>query len=171
MQSRKNTFILFAVNALMFIVLILFHYSGKGIKIMNANPFSPMALLVAFIMFSSEVSGVIAGIFIGIMLDSVAATPIGFNTVTFIIISFLATMAAHYLFNRNLRSAIALCLICAAGYFLARWLVGFAFSGDVAGSFNYLLRYAALSAVYTTVFVIPFFYIEKKLFSILGIVR
>lgn len=155
----------------MFLLLILFHYSGPSIKIFRASPMSVLALLVALIMFSSELSGVLTGMGLGILLDSVSSTPIGFNTITLIIISFIATLVSHYLFNRNLKSALVLCLICAVLYFAARWLVGFALREDVVGSFNYLLRYAAGSAVYTTLFVIPFFYIEKALFSKLGIVR
>lgn len=171
MNNRKSALLLFIINAAMFLVLILFHYSGVSVNILGANPMSALALLVAFIMFSGEVAGVIGGILLGVVLDSVSSTPIGFNTVTLTVISFLAVLISHYLFNRNLKSALTLCLICSVLYFAARWLVGFAFEGDIAGSFNYLLRYAAGSAVYTTLFVIPFFYIEKKLFSWLGTVR
>ncbi|MBO4692814.1 MAG: rod shape-determining protein MreD [Clostridia bacterium] len=171
MIARKNTFLLFVFNALLFLFLILFHYSGISIKISSANPISALALLVAIIMFSGEVSGVITGAVLGIILDSVTATPVGFNTVTLIVISFFAVLVSHYLFNRNLKSAVVLCLICAALYFAARWLVGFAFSGDIKGSFNYLLRYAAGSSIYTALFVIPFYYIEKRLFFKFGTVR
>ena len=171
MTSRKNTFLLFLLNAVLFLVLILFHYSGASVSILSANPISALALLVAFIMFSNEISGVLTGVAVGIILDSVASTPIGFNTLTLALISLFATLVSHYLFNRNLKSALALCLMCSVLYFAARWLAGFAFTGDVAGSLDYLFRYAAGSAVYTTVFVIPFFYIERKLFSKFGTVR
>lgn len=165
MASGKKTFLISLINAALFLVLILFHYSGASIKISGANPMSALALLVAVIMFSGELGGVLAGTVLGIVLDSVSSTPMGFNTVTLIIISFSATLVSHYLFNRNLKSAIALCLMCALFYFGARWLVGFAFAGDVEGSFEYLIRYAVPSAVYTTVFIVPFFFMEKYLFS------
>ena len=162
---NRKTFLVSLFNAALFTVLILFHYSGASIKIMNANPISALALLVALIMFTSELGGVLTGVTVGIVIDSVAATPNGFNTVTLTLISFGAAIASHYLLNRNIKAAVTLCLICAALYFAARWLVTFAFAGDIAGSLTYLIRYAAPSAVYTTVFVIPFFYIERQLFS------
>ena len=165
MTKPQKTFLLSLFNAALFLVLILFHYSGASIKISGANPMSALALLVAVIMFSGELGGVLAGTALGIVLDSVSATPTGFNTVTLIVISFSGTLISHYLFNRNLKSAIALCLICATAYFVARWLVCFAFAGDTEGSFYYLIRYAVPSAVYTTVFIIPFFFTEKYLFS------
>ena len=171
MTNRKNSFLLFISNAALFIFLILFHYAGIPIKIMSANPMSVLALLVALVMFSGETAGVIAGAVTGIVLDSAASTPAGFNTIVFTVISFVAVLISKYLFNRNIKSAVILCLICSVMYFAARWLVCFAFKGDIAGSFNYLLRYAAGSALYTTLFVIPFFYIEKRLFSKLGTVR
>ena len=124
-----------------------------------------LALLVAIIMFSSEIAGVLTGMLLGIILDSVTSTPIGFNTLVLTAISFAAALISHYLFNRNLKSALTLCLLFTFAYFIARWLVGFAFTSDIEDSFLYLIRYAMPSAVYTTVFVIPFFYLEKLLFS------
>ena len=167
-MSNKKTALIFLINAALFAVLVLFHYSGASIKIMNANPLSALALLVTVIMFSSELTGVLTGVAIGIVLDSVAATPPGFNTAVLTLISFGATIVSHYLFNRNLKAALTLCLISAAVYFAARWLVCFAFAGDVESSINYLLRYAAPSAIYTAVFAAPFFYLEKRLFSVSG---
>ena len=168
MKTLKKPLSVALINALLFTVLILIHYSGTTIKIGSANPFSALALLVAVIMFSSEVTGVLTGAIIGIVLDSITSTPVGFNTITLIVISFIATLVSHYLFNRNIKAALALCLICSALYFGARWLAGFAFAGDIAANFKYLLNYAATSAVYTSVFVVPFFYLERKLFKNIG---
>ena len=149
----------------MLTVLILFHYSGASISIGSANPMAALALVVAIIMFSGEIPGVLTGISLGVILDSVASTPIGFNTVTLTVISFAAALISHYLFNRNIKAALTLCLLCASAYFVARWLVGFAFAGDIKNSFKYLIRYAAPSALYTTLFMVPFFYIERRLFK------
>ncbi|MBR5923615.1 MAG: rod shape-determining protein MreD [Clostridia bacterium] len=167
-MSNKKAALIFLINAAMFTVLILFHYSGASIKIMNANPLSALALLITVIMFSSELTGVLTGVAVGIVLDSVAATPPGFNTAVLTLISFGAAIISHYLFNRNLKAALTLCLIASAVYFAARWLVGFAFAGDINASLNYLFRYAAPSAIYTAVFAVPFFYLEKRLFFVSG---
>lgn len=168
MKTLKKPLWVAIINTVLFSVLILLHYSGVTVKIGTANPFAALALLVAVIMFSNEVTGVLTGALIGIVLDSMTSTPIGFNTITLIIVSFCATLISHYLFNRNLKAAIALCLIFSALYFSARWMTVFALKSDIAASFKYLINYAATSTVYTTVFVIPFFYLEKKLFSNIG---
>jgi len=164
MADIKKTFLIFFTNAVMLTVLILFHYSGASIAISTANPMAALALLVAIIMYSGEIAGVLTGLAVGIVLDSVTSTPPGFNSITLAIISLAAALISHYLFNRNIKSALTLCLICSFAYFFARWLAGFAFVGNTEDSFVYLIRYAAPSAVYTTVFMIPFFYIEKRIY-------
>ncbi|MBO7519569.1 MAG: rod shape-determining protein MreD, partial [Clostridia bacterium] len=142
MQKTKKTFFIIITNALLAFVLLLFHYSGASIAVSSANPMAVLALLVAIIMYSSEIAGVLTGMFLGVVLDSVTATPIGFNTLTLTVISFAAALISHYLFNRNLKAALALCLLFTFAYFFARWIVGFAFTGDTADSFVYLIRYA-----------------------------
>ena len=164
MQKTKKTFFIIVINALLLSCLLLFHYSGASIAISTANPMAALSLLVAIIMFSSEIAGVLTGLLLGIILDSVTSTPIGFNTLTLTLISFAAALISHYLFNRNLKSALTLCLLFSLAYFFARWLVGFAFAGDINDSFLYLIRYAVPSAVYTSVFIVPFFYLEKLVF-------
>ena len=165
MKTLKKPLYVALINALLFFILIILHYSGVSVKIGNANAFSALALLVAVIIFSSELTGVLTGMALGIIIDSVSSTPIGFNMISLTLISLLATLISHYLFNCNLKSAMALSLICCTLYFAARWLVTFAFAGDIKGSFTYLFSFAATSAVDTAVFIIPFFYLEKKLFS------
>ena len=169
-KSRKALFV-FLINAAIFFILLLFHYSGASIRIATANPISALALLVAVIMFSSELTGVCAGVILGVFMDSVSMTPQGFNTVTLMLLSFAATIISHYVFNRNIQSAATLCLLFVTVYFLARWLVVFAFSGDIEGGFNYLITTAAPSDIYTTVFIVPFFYLERYLFSKIDNVR
>ena len=165
MKDRKRNFRIFIINFLLFIFLILFHYSGASIKIFGANPLTPLALLISIVMFSGELSGVLTGIAVGIVLDGVAMTPPGFNTVVFMGLSFLAVLISHYLFNRNLKSALVLCFVCSLVYFFLRWLFVFAFSTDVADGLDYLIKTAFGSSVYTAVSVIPFFYLQKYIFK------
>ena len=165
MKDRKKTLFIFIINAVIAGFLILLHYSGTSIKILNANPLSPLALLVALIMFSGEVTGMITGLAVGIILDGFAMTPAGFNTVVFATISFVAVLLSHYIFNRNLKSALMLCLICSMFYFFLRWLFVFAFSTDIADGLDYLIKNALGSSIYTAVLVVPFFFLEKRLFE------
>ena len=78
-------------------VFILFHYSGASLSVFSANPMAALALLAAIIMYSSEIAGVLTGMLIGIVLDSVTSTRVGFNTVTLTVISFAAALVSHYL--------------------------------------------------------------------------
>ncbi|MBR4909959.1 MAG: hypothetical protein IKZ47_01385 [Clostridia bacterium] len=171
MKKNRKALLIALLNAAIFFILLLFHYSGASIKIAGANPISALALLVAVIMFSSELTGVCAGILTGIVMDGVAATPAGFNTVVLMLLSFAAAILSHYIFNRNVQSAATLCLLFTVVYYIARWLVTFAFAGDLEGGFNYLIVTAAPSAVYTTLFIIPFYYLQKYLFSKINSVR
>ena len=171
MTKSRKSLLIFLLNAAIFFTLFLFHYSGASIRIANANPISVLALLVAVIMFSSERTGVCTGIALGILLDSVSMTPVGFNTVALTFISFGAVIVSHYLFNRNLKSAVTLCLLCVVVYYIARWFAGFVFAAGIQSGLNYLITAAAPSAVYTTLFIFPFFYLERYLFSKISNVR
>ena len=106
MVKSKRNYPALILNTVMLVSLLLFHYSGASIAISTANPMSALALLVAIIMYSSEVTGVLTGVLLGVVLDSVTSTPIGFNTVTLTVISFAASLVSHYLFNRNLKSSL-----------------------------------------------------------------
>lgn len=166
MTDRKKIFILTAINFAFFAIFILLHYNGVlNIKIFNANPFIPLALLVAVSMFSSQLTAAMTGLYVGVFLDSVAATPQGFHAILFLLLGLGISLTAHYLFNNNVFSAVALCVIASTVYFVLRWIFCLSFNLEFTQSLNYIMRYALPSVIYTAVFVIPFYYLEKYLYS------
>ena len=163
MSDRKIKLPYIAVNFLLFVLALLIQYNDSfTMKIHSANPMLPLVVLVSFSMFASEMSSCFTGLIVGIFADSVSGMPVGFNTILFFIIGLAVSLMVRYLFNNNYRSAVMLCLICAGVYFLARWLIGFAFGG-LQTSLGYLMRFAVPSIVYTCVFAIPLYYLQKFL--------
>lgn len=164
MTSQKNIFTLRLINALLFVTLIFIQYNSTfSFKISHANPMLPLALLVAVCMFCSELTAALSGLIVGIFVDTTANTPQGFNSITFLIIGLCAVLIIKYLFNNNILSVVTLCVICTIFYFMLRWLFCYAFSMSLTENLTYLMRTAFPSCLYTAVFVIPFYYLEKYL--------
>ncbi|MDO4607918.1 MAG: hypothetical protein Q4B40_01850 [Clostridia bacterium] len=166
MTSTKNIFKLRFINTLLFIVLLFIQYNGVfTLKIATANPMLPISLFVVICMFCSELSSVISGMIIGVFMDSVVATPAGFNAIFLMILGISIALIVRHLFNNNIMSAIALCLMSATAYFLLRWLFCFAFSVSFSETLTYLMQTAFPSVLYTTVFTVPFYYLERFLYK------
>lgn len=152
------------LNFLLFFMLYIMHYCGIfNIAIIGANPLSPLALLVAVCMFCSEGTAAFAGFTIGIFMDAVSADSSFLYTATFLICGVGTSLIVHYYFNNNIRSAIALCLISCVFVFLARWLCFYCFGKSLTESLEYLLRFALPSVIYTAIFIIPFYYLERRI--------
>lgn len=164
MTSRKNIFKLRLINALVFIVLFYIQYNGIfSIKIAQANPLLCIAFLVIMCMFCSELTSTITGLVLGIFIDTVTATPPGFNALLLMVLGLAVSLIVKHLFNNNIFSAIALCTMCATIYYLLRWLLHFAFVSSVAENLTYLLQIALPSVLYTAIFAVPFYYFQKAL--------
>lgn len=166
MTSRKNIFKLRLINALLFAVLIYVQYNGVfTLKIAQANPMLPLALLVTVYMFCSELTAAISGLIVGIFMDSVAATPQGFNAIALMILGLISALIIRHLFNNNVFSSIALCALCTAVYFLLRFSFCFAFTASLTENLTYLMRTAFPSVLYTAAFAVPFYYLERALYN------
>ena len=166
MTNKKNILKLQLINILLFSFLIFVQYNSLfNIKIKTANPLLPLALLVAICMFCSELRGAITGLVVGIFVDTVASTPSGFNSIIFLCLGLCSVLVMKHLFNNNISSAIALCFLCSIFYFFARWLFCIAFSNSFTENLTYIIRTVFPSCVYTCVFIIPFFYLEKYLYK------
>ncbi len=166
MTSRKNIFKLRLINTLLFAVLIFIQYNGAfSLKIMQANPMLPLALLVTVCMFCSDITAAISGLLIGIFMDTAAATPQGFNAITLLILGLATALIVRHLFNNNILSAIALCVLCASVYFLLRFIFCLAFSASLTENLTYLMQTAFPSVLYTAIFSVPFYYLERTLYN------
>ena len=100
MTSRKNIFILRLINTLIFAILIYIQYNSNfTLKIDTANPVLPIALLIPICMFCSELTAAISGLLVGIFMDTVAATPQGFNAISLMILGLASALIIKHLFN------------------------------------------------------------------------
>ncbi|MBQ6714104.1 MAG: rod shape-determining protein MreD [Clostridia bacterium] len=168
MTKKSERIFAQGVNFLLFLILAFAHNTGfHPFSIATANPFAVFALLIAFSMFATEWSSCFAGIFLGIFMDSGSANGSIFYTVLFFISALFVTVASRYIFNNNLRAAIVMCLICSLLLFGTRWLIFYGLHLGAAESITFLFKSALPSAVYTTVFIVPFYYFEKAIFQIL----
>ena len=166
MTNRKNIFLLRLINTLLFIALFLIQYNGAfTISIARANPMLPLALLVTVCMFSSELTSAVSGLLLGVFVDTVASTPPGFNAMIFMIIAVAASLIIKHLFNNNIWAGVALCALCSAFYYLVRWLFCIAFTATITDNLTYIMEIVFPSVLYTALFAIPFYYIEKKLYN------
>lgn len=166
MTNRLSVLKLRIINALIFIFLILVQYSTVfSIKILHANPMLPLALLVCTSIFASELTASFAGLLTGILIDGVAHTPSGFNAILLFIIGLAVSLAVRYLFNNNILSAISLCAICTFLYLLLRWAFCIAFYSSLTENLTYIMQSILPSVLYTSLFCIPFYYLEKALYQ------
>ncbi len=166
MLSRKKYIPIFAVNTLVFALLIFFRDSGiLTLKIYGIMPMLPLALLVAMGVFSGEMSAFFTGLAVGTVLDSVSSAPTGFNAICFMLIGLFSSLMANHIFNKNLNATAALCAICSFFYFLLRFLICDFSKMTMYENVQYILRYILPATAYTTVFVLVFYFLQKKLFK------
>ncbi len=166
MTDRKNIFTLRIINAALFAFLIFLQYNGVfSIKIFTANPMLPLALLTAMCMFCSELTGAISGLLVGIFVDTATSTPQGFNSILFLLLGLACVLIVKFLFNNNIFSAISLCFLCVFTYLILRWIFCIAFFASFTENLTYVIRTIFPSCVYTAIFAIPFYYLERYLYQ------
>lgn len=150
-------------EAIIALAVYLFHYTGLiDITVYGASPLILLPLTVAVAMFYDELVGLVFGLVCGFAIDAVAGSTSVFNTLLFMFIGFAVGLFAKRIFNRNLPGAIALTFIATVVYFGLKWLVT-AIIPDVQGKVYYLLWHLTPSAVYTVLFILPFYFIEKRI--------
>lgn len=166
-KNRSKSLLVALLNFLIFAFLFILHYT-KAFQIGNlkANPVSIIPFLVAFSMYNEEWAAAFTGMAIGIFMDSTSVAADGFHTLVLGIIGLTVAFIVHYLFNNNLRSAIALSLLASLFYFVLRWLFFHAIGGNIDDSIYYLMQYALPSVLYTSIFIFPFYYLQRKFYQI-----
>lgn len=166
MNDKKRRFVCAFVNIILIFVIFILRYSGLcTLKIGEAVPNLLMPLALSIAVFYSNTAYLSAGLFIGILMDSAATEASFFNTVYFVVGCSVCSVLATRLLNRNLKAAICLSLGMSFCYFFLRYLVFFAFKG-IAVNYEYFVVYLIPSVVYTAVWFIPFYFLQKKLTEI-----
>ena len=155
------------INVVIFAVLLLLHFcEAFRITALRANPVTVIPMLVAFSFFNEEWVSTLTGMTVGFFMDSSAARFSIFHTIVLALIGLFATLIVRYLFNNNVKSAIMLSLIATLFYFVLRCIFFHIIGGNIKDSLFYLMYYAFPSVIYTNLFIIPFYYLQKKLHSI-----
>lgn len=163
MQNKGHRIKYAAVSFFLFFGFFLLHYSvNLDISIKTATPIILLPLLTAFSMFSSPGTAAAVGLILGICMDGAASGVLCFNAVVLMLSATMASALSSRLFNRNVRSAFILTLAVTLVYFILRWLIFYAFSVSARDNLRYLLHFAFPGAVYTVLFIFPFYFIFKR---------
>lgn len=163
MKKYKKLILGFIQVAFAFLIILFTVTGAVDISIGHATPLLLIGMITAFSSFSKALPAAIMGFLAGACLDSVQSGAVCFNTATLMVMATLVWLISNYLFNKNIQSAMVLSLIMSGLYFLLRWAVFFIKPLSVQESMSYLLSYAVPSAIYSAVFIIPFYYFYKFL--------
>lgn len=160
MRNKKHL-ITVILNLLIFFLSLFFYYTGMlPIAIKGIAPLLILPILTAFSFFHSPLACALTGLACGVFMDSCALGSYCFNAIVLLLIGTFVSLAASNLFNKNIFSSLVLSLIVCTVYFLLLWLV-FHTDGSINDSLIYLLKYALPSAVYSAVFILPFYYLFR----------
>lgn len=162
LYKKKHPLIAFLTVFVFFAVIILNFSDGFSIiSIKTATPFIILPVLCAYSLFSDIKRAAFAGFITGACADSVTSGSYCFNTIALLIIGVGVCLAANNLFNKNIRAAAVLSLIVSVLYFGADWLIFHAIGFNMQHSLEFLFSFSLASAIYTSVFVIPFYFLFK----------
>ncbi len=163
MNKNKKRFINAYLN--LFLILSLFMLRTSGLLTLNIGQISPIILLplvVAISMFFGEWYGAAAGFLVGLLMDTTTLGSSIFNTICIMLIGLVCGVAANFYLNKNIKSALALSSCASFCYYLLKFLFLYVLAQNkVDGQLfaNYLLP----SVFYTALFIIPFYFLERKL--------
>lgn len=165
MKKNRLRYLAFFINALLIATLFILRYSGLAtLAIGQAVPITLLPLVVAISVFYGEWYGAVSGFFAGALMDTVMSGSSCFNTLVIMLIGLICGFLASYFLNRNIRSAACLSLGAAAVYLFVRLTFFYFFRGISVGA-EYYSFYFIPTIFYTALFIIPFYFLEKKLKS------
>lgn len=161
MHKKRHVGILL-LNILIFFLPLLFYYSGiLTLSIKGATPLLVLPILTAFSFFHTPLCCAGVGLACGIFMDACALGSYCFNAIILLLIGAFVSLTSSNLFNKNIRSAVVLSLTTSTIYFVMLWLVFHTDGVTLTDSLLYLLKYALPSAIYTALFIIPFYYLLR----------
>ncbi len=150
------------LNILIFFVSLLFYYTGiLPLSIKGITPLLILPILTAFSIFNSPLMSAITGLLCGVFMDCNALNSYCFNAMVLLVLGTFVAVASTNLFNKNIFSAMVLSLLTAVFYFVLQWAVFETDNIAISDSLTYLLKYALPTAVYSAVFIIPFYYLYR----------
>ncbi len=156
-QSSANLQ-LFCVIGLFIVIHILTYNPFFSLKIFNAVPVLTIAAVVAVSYYFDEWWGFVAGTISGIFSDSVGSGTVCLNAIFLLSLGLISGVLFKKYLNRNILSVSMLSVIGSILYFLLYGLI-FTFNNDVFQGLEYLLLHCLPSAIYSGLFIFPFFYL------------
>ena len=163
MTVKVRRFLAALINILLLLLFFVIRYSGIAVlNIGQATPLILLPLALSISIFFGENAGLIAGFFTGAFMDSVSSESSCFNTIFMVVCCMVGGLLSSRFFNKNLKAAACLSVSAAFAYFVLKYLIFFAFQG-ISVDYSYFTLYLIPSAVYTSVWIIPFYFLNKKL--------
>ena len=161
LRKKFRPFIAILIFLIFFTVIVLDSTVFSYLTIKTAALFLPLPLLIAYSFFGNIKKVSIVGFLVGACADSVANGSYCFNTVMLMLIATAVCLLANTLFNKNIHAILVMSLLFTVFYFSTNWLV-FGFFGNTPQlSMKLLLGYSLPSAIYTAVFILPFYFVFK----------
>ena len=161
-MNRQNSvnLQLFCVIGLFIVIHILTYNPFFSLKIYNAVPILTIAAVVTVAFYFGEWWGFISGIISGTFSDAVGSGAICLDAVFLMCLGLVSGILLRKYLNRNILSVGMLSFTGAILYFLLNGLI-FTFKNDAFQGLEYLLLHCLPSAIYSGLFIFPFFYIFK----------
>lgn len=167
MPDKKRFIGIAVINVLLFFVLIILYSADTvNISIKNATPMLLLPLITAFSSFSDIKFSAIAGLVTGICLDSISSSTFCFNAVVIMLLSVAVYLLSNNVFNKNILAVATMSLIVCVTYFVIYWLVFCLFTLNIKDSISYLFGRSIPSAVYSAVFIFPFYYLYRYFYRV-----
>ena len=161
LYKKSHPFITIFTILIVFGIIILDSAKGFDISIKTATPFLLLSLLLAFTIFGNVMKSAVLGLILGACADSVASGSYCFNTIALLIIGTAACLCANNLFNKNIKATVALSFVFSVIYYFAQWLTFHAIGHTSKAALEYLFSFSLPSAIYTSLFIIPFYFIFR----------
>ena len=160
--EKYHSHLYYILGFLCFFLCFFQRIPGLTLKIGNAYPLLLLPAVMVVAALLREWTGFVTGLICGIALDTFQSGSACFNTLAFIVIGAGFGLVFRFLLNRNIKSMILAGLVGSFLFFVIRWFFLTLLAGDES-AIKILFKYEIPSAIYTALFVIPFFIGFKKL--------
>jgi hypothetical protein len=162
MHKKKHP-IITLIKILIFTLVLLFYYADiLTLSIKGIAPLLILPITVAYSMFHSPIRSAIVATACGIFMDACVVGSFCFNAVILLVIATFVSVSSNNIFNKNIQSAFMLSLICCGFYFVFLWICFHTDNVSLNDSLIYLFKYAFPAAVYSALFIGPFYYVFKR---------
>ena len=160
--EKYHNHLYYSLVLLCFGLFVIQRIEAFNLKLGNAFPVLLLPAIMVIACFLREWCGFISGLICGIALDTITNGTQCFHTITLMLLGAFVGLTFSFFLNRNIKAMIIVSVLVSLLFFLLKWLFLDFFAGDPS-ALDLLLRYHLPSAIYTSLFSIPFFYFVRWL--------